>query len=79
MRDWLTVFLTPDIRLNGESVVRKAFGCSPLDRKLGPCMGGVSVTSHQPAKAEVSNLDHMILADQAVPCSEIPEKETLDG
>lgn len=69
----LSAFLTPDIRLDGEGVVREAFGCSPLDGELGSGVGGVSVACHQPAQAEVSNLDHMILADQAVPSSEIPE------
>lgn len=69
----LNLFLTPDIRLDGEGVVCKTFRCSPLDGELGPSVGGVGVTSHQPAQAKVSNFDHMILANQAVSCSKIPE------
>lgn len=68
------VFLTPDIRLDGEGVVCKTLWCSPLDGELGPSMGSISVTSHQPAQAKVCNFHNMILADQAVPCSKIPER-----
>lgn len=38
--------LTPDVGLDGEFVVRQAFGCSPLDGEFGPGMGCVSVPRH---------------------------------
>ncbi len=69
------VSLTPDIRLDGEGVVRKALWRSPLDGELGPSMGSVGVTSHQPAQAEVCDLHDMIFSDQAVPCRKIPERK----
>lgn len=65
--------LTPDIRLDGEGVVCEALWCGPLDGELGPSMGSVGVTSHQPAQTKVCNLYDMIFPDQAVPCSEIPD------
>lgn len=66
--------LTPDIRLDGEGVVGKALRCGPFDGELGPSVGGVGVTGHQPAQAEIGNLHDMIFTDQAVPCCEIPER-----
>lgn len=44
----MNMFLTPDIRLDGEGIVCKALWCGPLDGKLGPSVGSVCVTSHQP-------------------------------
>lgn len=63
---------TPDIRLDGEGVVCQALWGCPFDGELGPRMGSVCVTSHQPAQAKVCNLHDMILTNQAVPCSKIP-------
>lgn len=64
---------TPDIGLDGEGVVCKALWGSPLDGELGPRMGSIGVTSHQPAQAKVCNFHNMILTNQAVPRSKIPE------
>lgn len=63
---------TPDIRLDGEGVICKAFWGCPFDGELGPRMGSIGVTSHQPAQAKVCNFHDMILTNQAVPCSKIP-------
>lgn len=68
------VFLTPDIRFDGEGVVCEALWCGPLDGELGPSVGSVGVTSHQPAQTKVCNLYDMVLPNQAVPRCEIPEK-----
>lgn len=76
-KEGMNIFLTPDIRLDGEGIVCEALWCSPFDRELGSSMGSVSVTSHQPAQAEVCNFHNMILTDQAVPCSKIPEREEV--
>lgn len=69
------MFLTPDIRLDGEGIVCEALWCGPLDGKLSSSMGSVRVTSHQPAEAKVCNFHNMIFTNQAVPCSKIPERE----
>ncbi len=68
------ILLTPDIRLDGEGVVCKALRRSPLDGKLGPCMGSIGVTSHQPAQTKICNFHNVILPNQAVPRSKIPER-----
>lgn len=68
------VLLTPDIRLDGEGIVCKALWCGPFDGELGPSMGSVGVTCHQPAQPKVGNLHDMILSDQAVPRCKVPER-----